>query len=308
MPHLALLPLIAAGVGAVGAIGGAAISASGNRNAANIAAGAATQNNALQGQIYQSNTANLSPFMQRGNAAGNQINALLGLGGSPGTAATYGPASSGYGPSSGFGNNDDFGGGIHFGGGFGGTAGHNMQYGGQHFNDPGQIAQAGTPAVSAQDAANNAFTQFHNSDGYQFRLGQGLNAVNTNHALRGSFESGAAAKELNNYAQGQASNEFGNYVGMLQNQQGVGLSGANALAGVGTDYGKNVSSNNNNAAQVASNAAMSSGNAFGNAFKDITGNIGGRIGQTSGSSYPGGGSAFASRYGTGGTAYGSGGY
>ena len=305
---------IGAAIGAVGAIGGALITSSGNKKAANIAAGAATQNNALQGQIYQSNTANLSPFMQRGNAAGNQINALLGLGGSPGTAATYGPASSGYGPSGGFDNNGDFGGGggmdPRFGGGIGGLLNHayNTQYGGQHFNDPGQMGQAGTPAVSAQDAANNAFTQFHNSDGYQFRLGQGLNAVNTNHALRGSFESGAAAKELNNYAQGQASNEFGNYVGMLQNQQGVGLSGANALAGVGTNYGRDVSSNNNNAAQVAGNAAMSSGNAFGNAFSNIAGGVAGVVGQTSSSSYPGGGSAFARQYGTGGTAYGSGGY
>jgi hypothetical protein len=115
----------------------------------------------------------------------------------------------------------------------------------------------------------NAFNNFQKSDGYQFRLGQGLNAVNTNFALRGGLGSGAAAKELNNYAQGQASNEFGNYIGTLQNQQGVGLSAANALNGVGTNYANAVSSNNNNAAGAAGSAAIQSGNAFSGALNGL---------------------------------------
>jgi hypothetical protein len=299
--------LIAAGIGAVGAIGGAVISSHGASKAADAASQASQANNAVQRQIYQQNTANETPFMDRGNAAGGQINDLLGLGGHAAVPAT--PTYGGYGGGGGggYGGNGGYGGG-----------GRNNGYGDGHgniqgYNDPGQVGAVGTPAVSAQsaqDAAGNAFNQFTNSDGYQFRLGQGTNAVNTNMALRGSLGSGAAAKELLQYGQGEASNEFGKYVGMLQNQQGVGLSAANALAGIGTDYAKGISSNNNNAASAAGNAAMSSSNAFGNAFSSIGGNIANAVQQSNNSSYGGGGggAAFARQYGTGGTAYGSGGY
>lgn len=46
--------------------------------------------------------------------------------------------------------------------------------------------------------------------GYQFRINQGLQAVNNSAAARGGLLSGATLKELNNYAQGQASSEFQN--------------------------------------------------------------------------------------------------
>ena len=55
-------------------------------------------------------------------------------------------------------------------------------------------------------AANNAFTKYLGSSGYNFQLNQGLNAVNNNYATRGALDSGAAVKALNDYAQGQASN------------------------------------------------------------------------------------------------------
>jgi hypothetical protein len=84
--------IIAAGIGAVGAIGGGIIASSSQKSAAKTAAAAQTQatdsqlqlgqqNIAFQQGIYDKNTALLSPFVQRGNAAGQNINALLGLGG-----------------------------------------------------------------------------------------------------------------------------------------------------------------------------------------------------------------------------------
>ncbi len=72
--------------------GGATYLASQNSSrAANRATDAATtaanNNNALQKEIYDRNTANLSPWMTRGNAAGEQINGLLGIGGNPQAAS-----------------------------------------------------------------------------------------------------------------------------------------------------------------------------------------------------------------------------
>lgn len=90
--------VIAAGIGAVGAIGGAVLSSSAQKSAAKSAAAAQTQatdtqlqlgreNIGFQQGIYDKNTALLSPFVQRGNDAGGAINSLLGLGGSPQAAS-----------------------------------------------------------------------------------------------------------------------------------------------------------------------------------------------------------------------------
>lgn len=131
-------------------------------------------------------------------------------------------------------------------------------------------------------AANNAFTKYLGSSGYNFQLNQGLNAVNNNYATRGALDSGAAVKALNDYAQGQASNSFQTYLGNLGNVSNTGLAATNALAGVGTNVSNQLASNNNNAATAQGNAAIAEGNAFN------TG-LGGIVKAVTGSSYGGGG-------------------
>ena len=75
------IALIAAGIGAVGAVGGALISSSAAGHASDLAAQTAAQNNALQLQIYDSNKGLAQPYIDRGNAAGNELSGFLGLGG-----------------------------------------------------------------------------------------------------------------------------------------------------------------------------------------------------------------------------------
>ena len=215
--------LIGAGIAAVGGVASAAISSHASSKAAGIAQQTATQNNALQQDIYNKNTANLSPWMTRGNAAGNEQSGLLGIGGDP---------------------------------------------------------------ASAQ----NAFNNYTNSTGYQFRLGQGLNAVNNSYTMHGALNSGAALKGINDYAQGQASNEFGNYFNQLSGMSQQGAGAASAVAGVGQNYANAVSSNNNNAAGVGINAAMGSANAWNGAINNAAGAIGGMFG----SSYGGGKGGYTS--------------
>lgn len=80
--------VIAAGVGAAGALGGALINSSAASNASNIAAQTAASDNALQSQIYDSNKAMEQPYVDRGNAAGDELNGFLGLGGDPAATQT----------------------------------------------------------------------------------------------------------------------------------------------------------------------------------------------------------------------------
>lgn len=265
----------AIGLGVAGV--GSVLSSKSNSKAASTAANVSQQNNAanvaLAKQVYGQNQAALAPYMTRGNAAGDQINALLGLGapannniaatnalnayrGGPSAASAYGLDERG------------------------------MMYGRLVTNDVDRIqptfpmaggmpsAQGGglpvgtTASGSTVTSAPNqagAFDTFRNSTGYQFRLGEGMNALNSGYAASGILQSGAAMRAAQEYGQNFASNEFGNYMNLLANQQGVGLSGANALAGVGTNYaGMVTSANNQNAANQANAALYRGQNSFGN--------------------------------------------
>lgn len=84
---------------------------------------------------------------------------------------------------------------------------------------------------------------FQKSPGYQFRMDQGRNALETSQAARGGLLGGRALKELDQYSQGMASQEYGNYLGSVQNLTGMGQNaatnqgailagGQNALAGL----------------------------------------------------------------------------
>jgi hypothetical protein len=124
---------------------------------------------------------------------------------------------------------------------------------------------ASISALLGQDgsgAANDAFNAFTNSDGYQFRVNQGEKAVEAALGARGYTDSGAERKALLSYGQGEASDEFGKYLGYLTGQQGVGLTAASAQAGVGQNFANSVSANNNNAANNTGNAYLSGANSI----------------------------------------------
>lgn len=261
--------VIGAGIAAAGAVGGAVIGAKAQSKAANKAATAQTQvaseNNALQRDIYGQNKATLSPFVNRGNQAGDAIMELLGF--APQQTQPQPANTNALMP---FGGPGGFGGGFNIAGDPGGI----MQPGDQ------QQQQFGAPQPVAQPSAMSAFDRYRQSSGYQFRQNEGMNALASNFRGRGISQSGAADKALLRYGQDYGSNEFGKYLGYLGNQQGVGLSGASALAGVGQGFANSVSANNQNAADAISNAALLRGQGTASVFgtaANALGNIGGQL-------------------------------
>lgn len=134
-------------------------------------------------------------------------------------------------------------------------------------------AAALTPqqAQTSQQAQNAAFDNFRNSTGYQFRLGEGMNALNSGFAGAGSIKSGAAMKEAMKYGQNFASNEFGNYFNMLNNQAGKGLSAASAQAGVSQNLGNNLANIQMQQGDNLANAALAKTSPFGNALSMLGG-------------------------------------
>lgn len=272
------IAIIAAGVAAAGSIGAAAIGAGAQKSAAKTAASAAQHatdtNNQLQRDIYNSNYNVLSPYVNSGYQANHAINELLGLPsndnsgangpvtGQPSALGQYGGQPNGAFGTPGYGSFVTNGG-----------AGAN----GGVPNTGDQIAPLNTQqpqGAAAPGGAQSAFQNYINSTGYQFRLGEGSKALNTNWAARGMLNSGAAAKAALKYNQDYASNEFGNYMGYLSGQQNVGLSAGGALAGVGTNYANAVSNNNNANASVAANSALAQGQANANLWGTAAGAVG----------------------------------
>lgn len=271
---------LATAIAAAATLGGAIISGKSQNKAADKALQAANagadQAAAVTRENYDKSAQALAPWQQSGLAANNQINALLGLsvpqqqgqmmGGDPYAAYVQG-------------NPDlmaEFG---RVGGQFGGDMGAYGQY---HYGTygqnegrqlPGQTVGTGMPQQTTTDAARAAFDQFRNSTGYQFRLGQGMDAVNSGYAGAGTLKSGAALKAINEYGQNFASNEFGNYMGMLGNQQALGANAASAQAGVSQNMGNSLAQIAMNRGDNAANAALSKTNGLANGLSMLGGGL-----------------------------------
>ena len=276
-------------IGGVGSVLGGVLGADAQKDAANKAADTSLQvaqmNNALAKDIYGQNSALLKPYSDRGNVAGNAIMALLGY---PQAAArpAQAPARPG-GPVGGAGRPGGALGALQAGGErpynrFGQHAAPQQQAAAP--NRPGQPARPAT-AVTPR-GARDAFETWQDSTAYRFQLNEASKALNQNYAAAGSLQSGAAIKALQDRRQQMAQGSLMDYIGLLSNQQGVGLSGASATAGVGNNYVNNVSANNLQAGNVAANAALARGNATAGMWGGIAGGIGGALGAL-GSSYGG---------------------
>lgn len=144
------------------------------------------------------------------------------------------------------------------------------------------LGLGGGSNTTAHRQWQDAFRNFQNSTGYQFRVGEGQRALDNSFASRGIGQSGAAAKAALSYGQNIASGEFGNYLNALQGQQGVGLSAAGAQAGVSTNFVNQTTANNNNTASALANAAIAKGNATGNMWGGIANGVGNLFGSSFG--------------------------
>jgi len=96
------------------------------------------------------------------------------------------------------------------------------QHGLQRADQAGGLYGALLGLGGDQQAANDAFNQYKDSTGYQFRMDQGLRGITDSRAAQGVLNSGATSKALMDYGQGMASREFSNYLGQLGNAQQFG--------------------------------------------------------------------------------------
>lgn len=94
-----------------------------------------------------------------------------------------------------------------------------------------QQAQSGALGPEAQA---EAFANFQESPGTAFLREQGVRGIESGSAVTGGLGGGDRLRELTKFSQGLALQDFGNQFNRLGSVTGVGLSGAQALGGVGT--------------------------------------------------------------------------
>ena len=97
-----------------------------------------------------------------------------------------------------------------------------------------------------QEAGVNALNRMRSGDvmgmmdpSYQFRLGEGMKALERSAAARGGLISGGALKAAQRYGQEFASNEFGNAYNRLASMAGLGQTATGAQSTAAGQFGAN---------------------------------------------------------------------
>lgn len=108
------------------------------------------------------------------------------------------------------------------------------------------------------DTSAGPYGGFTASPGYQFRLDQGVQAVERSAAARGLLRSGAAAKAIQRYGEGLAASEYDAFANRLAQMAGLGQAATAQTGALGA-----------NAATNISNALIASGNARASSYANI---------------------------------------
>jgi hypothetical protein len=110
---------------------------------------------------------------------------------------------------------------------------------------------------------------------YQFRLGEGMKALERQAAARGGLISGGALKAAQRYGQDYASQEFGNAYNRLAAMAGIGQTATGAMGNAAGAFGANAGQNYMGAANARASGYVGGANA-------LTGGLGQYLNYTQG--------------------------
>jgi hypothetical protein len=120
-----------------------------------------------------------------------------------------------------------------------------------------------------RQAGMNALNKMQSGDvmgtmdpSYQFRLDEGLKALDRQAAARGGLISGGALKAAQRYGQDYASTEFGNAYNRLAGLAGVGQTATNTMGSAAGQFGANASNLMTSAGAARASGYMGGANAL----------------------------------------------
>jgi hypothetical protein len=91
--------------------------------------------------------------------------------------------------------------------------------------------------LNGAEAAAGALSRFQTGPGYSFAMDQGVNALDRSAASRGGLYSGGAARELTQFGQGLANQEWNTRLSQLAGLAGTGQQAAGALSNLAVGRG-----------------------------------------------------------------------
>jgi hypothetical protein len=126
--------------------------------------------------------------------------------------------------------------------------------------------------ANGPDAATAAMGNFFTSPGYQFRLDQGLRAVDAGAAASGLGRSGAAIKAEETFGQGLASSEFSNYYNRLYDLSKLGEAASVNSADASGATGRGIAATDVGAANAQSSIYGNTAQGLGNTVNSLFSN------------------------------------
>jgi len=126
---------------------------------------------------------------------------------------------------------------------------------------------------------NFSMSDFQEDPGYQFRMQQGQQALERSAAARGGLLSGRAGKDMTNYAQGAASQEYGNAFNRFQTNRSNQLNPLQSLSGQGQTATNQMTNDAGQFGVSAGQNMMGAGNARASGYVGSANAWGGALGQ-----------------------------
>lgn len=163
------------------------------------------------------------------------------------------------------------------------------------FYQQGQNALEGYGYELGMGPRPEGYGGFTATPGYDFRMQQGQEAIQSAAGLRGGINSGRTAQDLMGFGQGIASQEYGNYLNRLAGMTDMGMSAAGGQANAATNANTGAASAYSNLGNAQSAGSIGQANAWNGALGNIGGimqyqkNMGGGGGNFLGNlAFPGG--------------------
>ncbi len=146
----------------------------------------------------------------------------------------------------------------------------------------GLASDGGIAPTGIAPAQDDQFAAFRQSPGYQFRMQEGLKALQRSAAARGQLQSGSTMKGITEYGQGMASQEYGDYMNRLAALSGVGQTATTQTGQFGQAMAGNVGQAMIQAGEARASGYAGAANAWGGALQGVGQAVGGMFGSGGG--------------------------
>lgn len=235
-----------AALAVAGAVGGAAMSADAAGDASRAQTRGSNASIAEQRRQFDLTRSDTAPYRQIGEQSLNRLGQLQGF--QPFSRTTYGDQTT---PA-------------------GGTQGIDPSTG-MMIGPGGSIQQGAAAAPGGAAPGAPDYSSFFASPDFNFRMDQGTQALERSAAARGGLVSGNTGAALQDFGQGLASEEYGNFYNRLASLAGLGQTGVNTATTAGMNTANNISGALTDAGNARASGVAGQSDAWGNALGQIGG-------------------------------------